>query len=55
MANLLVNILFVIIFVAIIIFVDFKYFKNDFLKRLIVNILIVLVALAFYFTFLVNL
>jgi hypothetical protein len=55
MANLIVNILYVILFVVIIIFLDFKYFRDDLWKRLIVNILIVLVAVAVYYTFLVNL
>jgi hypothetical protein len=55
MANLIVNILYMILFVAIIVFLDFKYFRNEFFKRLIVNILIVLVAVAFYYSFLVNL
>ena len=40
---------------AIVIFLDFKYFRYDFWKRLIVNILIVVVAVAFYYLFLVNL
>ncbi len=55
MANLIVNILYVILFMAIIVFLDFKYFRYEFWKRLIVNILIVLVAVAFYYLFLVNL
>jgi hypothetical protein len=55
MANLIVNILYVILFMAIVIFLDFKYFRYEFWKRLIVNILIVLVAVAFYYLFLVNL
>ena len=55
MANLIVNILYVILFVAIIVFLDFKYFRYEFMKRLIVNILIVLVAVVFYFLFLSNL
>ncbi len=55
MANLIVNILYVILFMAIVIFLDFKYFRYDFWKRLIVNILIVVVAVAFYYLFLVNL
>ena len=55
MANLTVNILYVILFVFIIVFLDFKYFRNDLLKRLIVNVLIVLVAVAIYYMFLVNL
>lgn len=55
MANLIVNILYVILFVAIIVFLDFKYFRYDFWKRLIVNIIIVLVAVAFYYLFLYSL
>ena len=55
MANLIVNILYVILFVVIIVFLDFKYFKDDLLKRLIVNVLVVLVAVALYYLFLVNL
>lgn len=55
MANLLVNIIYVIVFVAVIVFVDFKYFRYELWKRLIANVLIVLVALAIYFTYLVNL
>ena len=55
MANLTINILYVILFVVIIVFLDFKYFKYEFWKRLIVNILIVLVAVAFYYLFLGNL
>jgi hypothetical protein len=55
MANLMVNILYVILFVAIIVFLDFKYFRYEIWKRLIANILIVLVAVAFYYLFLVNL
>ena len=55
MANLTINILYVILFVVIIVFLDFKYFRYEFWKRLIVNILIVLVAVAFYYLFLGNL
>ena len=55
MANLIVNIIFVLIMAALIVFIDFKYLRYDFWKRLIVNVLIVLVALAFYYLFLVNL
>jgi hypothetical protein len=55
MANLVVNILYVILFVVIIVFLDFKYFRYEFWKRLFVNILVVLVAVAFYFLFLSNL
>jgi hypothetical protein len=55
MANLIVNILYVILAVAIIVFLDFKYFKYDFWKQFLVNILMVLVFVAFYYLFLVNL
>lgn len=54
-ANLLVNVVYVLIYVAIIVFLDVKYLRNDFLKRLIVNVLIVVVAVALYYLFLVNL
>jgi hypothetical protein len=52
MANLLVNTVYVLLFVIIILFLDLKYFKNDFWKRLIVNVLVVIVALAIYYLFL---
>jgi hypothetical protein len=55
MVNILVNIVYVIIFIAIIVFLDFKYLRYEIWKRLIVNILIVLVAVSFYYLFLVNL
>jgi hypothetical protein len=55
MANLIVNIIFVILFVSIIVFLDFKYLRYEFWKRLIVNILVVLVAFAIYYLFLINL
>ncbi|MGB9200351.1 hypothetical protein [Methanobacterium sp.] len=55
MANLIVNIIFVILFVCVIFFLDIKYFRYDFWKRLLVNILVVLIALAIYYLFLVNL
>ena len=55
MANLIINIIYVIIFAAIIVFLDLKYFRYEFWKRLIVNILIVLVFAVFYYLFLVNL
>lgn len=55
MANLMVNILYVILAVVIVVFLDFKYFRYDFWKRLMVNILVVLVFVAFYYLFLVNL
>lgn len=55
MANLMVNIIYVLIAVVIIVFLDFKYFRYDFWKRLMANILVVLVFVALYYTFLVNL
>jgi hypothetical protein len=55
MANLMVNIIYVLIAVIIVVFLDFKYFRDDFLKRLIVNILVLIVFAAFYYLFLVNL
>lgn len=55
MANLMVNIAYVLVFVAIIIFLDFKYLRNDLWKRLMVNILVVVVAVVIYYLFLVNL
>ena len=55
MANLLVNIVYVILFLAIIVFLDFKYFKYEFWKRLVANILVVLVAVTIYYLFIGNL
>lgn len=55
MANLIINIIYVLIGVAVIVFLDFKYLRYDFLKRLIANIIVVLVFAAFYYLFLVNL
>jgi len=55
MANLVINIVYVLIAVAVIVFLDFKYFRYDFWKRLIANILVVLVWAAFYYLFLNNL
>lgn len=55
MANLTVNILYVLLAVVIIVFIDFKYFRYDFWKRLMVNILIVAVFALFYYLFLVDL
>jgi hypothetical protein len=55
MVNLIVNIIFVILFVGVIFFLDFKYFRHDFWKRLFVNILVVLVAIAIYYLFIINL
>ncbi len=52
MANKLVDIVYIILFVGLIVFLDFTFLSNEFLLRLIVNILIVLVALVFYILFL---
>lgn len=54
MANLTVNIVYVLILVALIVFIDFTYLRHEFWERLIVNILIVLVFVAFYYLFLFN-
>lgn len=51
MTNLTI-IIYVILLIVIIVFLDFKYLRNDFTKRLIVNILIVLLFVAGYYLFL---
>jgi hypothetical protein len=55
MANLIVQIVYVILFAGIMVFLDFKYFKYNLWKRLIANIIIVLIAVAIYYLFLINL
>jgi hypothetical protein len=55
MANLIINILFVILFVVVMVYIDFKYFRYEFWKRLVVNLLIVAIALTIYYLFLINL
>jgi len=55
MANKLVDIVYIILFIGLIVFLDFTYLSHDFWIRLIVNILIVLVAVVLYYLFLVNL
>ncbi len=55
MSNLMVNIIYVLIFVVIIVFLDLKYFRNEFWKRLMINILVVLIAVTIYYLFLGNL
>ena len=55
MASLIFNIIYVILFVGVIVFLDFKYLRYEFWKRLIVNILVVLVAFTIYILFLGNL
>ena len=46
------QVLYVVLMVAIIVAVDFLFFRNRFWERLMVNIGIVLVFAAFYFRFL---
>ncbi len=48
------GVLFVLIMIAVIVGVDVLFFKNHFWERLIVNIGIVLVFIAFYLRFLKN-
>ena len=47
-------VLFVLIMIALIVSVDILFFKNRFLERLMANIGIVLVFVAFYLRFLKN-
>lgn len=46
------NVLYVLVLVAVVVAVDFLFFRNRFWERLAVNIGIVLVFAAFYFRFL---
>jgi len=46
--------IYVVALIAVVVSVDFLFFKNRFWERLIVNIGIVLVFAAFYFRFLKN-
>jgi hypothetical protein len=46
------NVLYVVLMIAVIVAVDFLFFRNHFWERLTVNIGIVLVFVAFYFRFL---
>ena len=55
MANLMVNIIYVILALILVVLLDFKYFRNDFWKMLMVNIIIFLVFGGFYYLFLSNL
>ena len=48
-------VLFVLIMIAVVVSVDLLFFKNRFWERLIVNIGIVMVFIAFYLRFLKNL
>jgi hypothetical protein len=48
------GVVYAVVMIAIIVGVDLLFFKNRFWERLIVNIGIVLVFVAFYFRFLNN-
>jgi hypothetical protein len=48
-------VIYLVVMIAVIVGVDFLFFKNRFWERLIVNIGIVLVFVAFYFRFLKHL
>jgi len=52
MGRRVADVLYVVAMVAAIVGLDFAFFRNRFWERLIVNIGIVLVFLAFYFRFL---
>ena len=54
MTKTIYGVLFALIMIAIILSVDLLFFKNHFWERLIANIGIVLVFVAFYFRFLKN-
>jgi len=47
-------VLYIVMLIAVVVSVDILFFKNRFWERLIVNIGIVLVFVAFYFRFLKN-
>ena len=46
------TVLYILLLIAVVVGVDFLFFKNHFWERLTVNIGIVLVFVAFYFRFL---
>jgi hypothetical protein len=52
MGNHPTNVLYIVLLIAIVVTVDFLFFKNHLWERLAVNIGIVLVFVAFYFRFL---
>jgi len=54
MARQMSVLLYVVVLIAVVVSVDFLFFKNRFWERLIVNIGIVLVFAAFYLRFLKN-
>jgi hypothetical protein len=47
-------VLYIVALIAVVVIVDVLFFRNRFLERLIVNVGIVLVFLAFYLRFLKN-
>jgi len=47
-------VLYILVLIAVVVSVDFLFFKNRFWERLIMNIGIVLVFAAFYLRFLMN-
>jgi hypothetical protein len=52
MGRQVANVLYVVAMIAVIVGVDFAFFRNRFWERLAVNVGIVLVFVAFYFRFL---
>ena len=52
MSRNLTSVLYVAAMIAVVIGIDFAFFKNRFLERLIANIGVVLLFLAFYLRFL---
>jgi type IV secretory pathway VirB2 component (pilin) len=52
MGRQVANVLYVVAMIAVIVGVDFAFFRNRFRERLAVNVGIVLVFVAFYFRFL---
>lgn len=46
------NVIFVLMMVVVIVAMDVLFFRNHFWERLVANIGVVLVAVAFYFSFL---
>jgi hypothetical protein len=54
MIRIMPVVLYVVVLVAVVVSVDVLFFRNRFLERLLVNIGIVLVFVAFYLRFLKN-
>jgi hypothetical protein len=51
MERYVINAIYVVLMIAVIVSVDFLFFRQEFWERLIVNIGIVLVFVAFYYRF----